>query len=70
MELTLCYRCKNDFIEAGEDVRRKDMAQETKDTCDLCRTGRGYEYIIREDNRNEDAQIKGIKGNTRSTIHK
>jgi hypothetical protein len=41
---TLCYRCKQNYIEAGIKLER-DYSVKYKDTCDIC--GRlGWDYYI------------------------
>ena len=45
MELTLCYKCKNDFEEAGKKIKRTKY-QENKEACDYCNTRMGFTYIV------------------------
>ena len=53
LTLSLCYRCKCEFEDAGR-VPIKRGWQEHKEPCDRCRTGMGWNYAIFE-NLREDA---------------
>jgi len=44
--ITLCYKCKRSFEEAGNNVRRVSHKQISKDTCDLCSVKSGYDYKV------------------------
>jgi hypothetical protein len=57
-EITLCYRCLQDFLEA-RNVRRKDKNQTIKDICCVCQVGYGYDYIVSDKKKSapEDADL-------------
>jgi len=45
MDMTLCNRCKSDFIYSGYIVVKKGM-QDIKEECDFCKTGTGFLFGI------------------------
>lgn len=58
MVLTLCPRCRSEFMSVAENVvRRVDPLQVEKECCDKCQVGYGYDYMItkkvRYDGRNK-----------------
>ena len=45
--LSLCPRCRQEFMSVSENlVRRMDPFQEEKELCDKCQVGYGYDYLI------------------------
>ena len=45
--ITLCYKCKRSFEEAGNKVSRVKQQKPVKvDTCDFCHVKNGYDYKI------------------------
>lgn len=49
IELTLCGRCASVYYDMPDRcIKRKDMKQTVKECCDICQTGRGYEYVVNE----------------------
>lgn len=47
--ITLCGRCLKIENERNDiTVDRKDKKQTIKDTCNICQTNRGFEYVIKE----------------------
>ena len=48
-ELCLCSNCASVFFHSpNHRITRVDSLQVIKDTCDCCRTGRGYDFILRK----------------------
>ena len=47
LDLTLCHRCKSDFEGRDRLLVRRGF-QKTKDSCDYCRVGMGWNYAIFE----------------------
>jgi hypothetical protein len=46
--LVLCAGCAQKFRDTGEHiVRRADPKQKEMDTCNLCNTGRGWDYYVK-----------------------
>ena len=45
--LTLCTRCASIYYDmADRKIRRKDYKQTIKDSCCLCQTGKGFDFVI------------------------
>ena len=45
--LTLCPKCRNDFLRNPENIlQRQDRMQSTKECCDICQMRSGFEYVI------------------------
>ncbi len=45
--MTLCYKCKQNFIEAGNRIKRNNYSEnEVKEVCDYCGYRMGFEYLI------------------------
>jgi RNase P subunit RPR2 len=45
--MTLCYKCKQNFIEAGNRIKRNNYSEnEVKEECDYCGYRMGFEYLI------------------------
>lgn len=52
--LTLCTKCRNDFLRNPENIlQRRDRMQSAKECCDICQMRSGFEYIIRKKHQTE-----------------
>lgn len=50
LELSLCNRCKQDFEQAGDRLRREFKHQDYLEDCDICyRKSSAILYVINED---------------------
>ena len=48
IEICLCPRCASHFFQSvTHAISRADPIQVLLDTCDCCRTKRGYDFIIK-----------------------
>jgi len=49
LEMTLCNRCASVYYaDPCVNIRRKDYSQTIKESCDICRTRKGFDFLIQE----------------------
>jgi hypothetical protein len=52
--LTLCSKCASNFRAIyGGCIKRENLNQLNKDTCDYCQNQRGWDYVLEEKKKDE-----------------
>lgn len=69
MELTLCYKCLNNFrLDQNSIVRRADYMQLNKEPCSFCQVRMGYDYIVEKRNMSNVQSEKSHIGNEKECV--
>lgn len=54
IELTLCYRCASVYYDMPDRlIKRADYKQCIKGDCDICKRGKGFDFVISNIKRRE-----------------